>query len=76
MTIAKCSKCCRFTFSDDAYHKLRTVSNLPLLYQLKQFLTTLNNSLKLNRFDGPYPETFLEALNSKAVSCYKLLIMM
>ena len=48
----------RFAVSDDAYHELSIVSNLPPLYRLKQARTTLNSSLTLNRFDGPYPGAF------------------
>ena len=48
----------RFAVSDDAYHEFSVASNLPPLHRLKQARASLNSSLTLSRFDGPYPGAF------------------
>ena len=58
----------RFAVSDDAYHKLSVVSDLPPLYLLKNTRTSLNSSLDLQRYDGPYQgayRPFVETLKNK-----------
>ena len=60
----------RFAVSDDAYHELSVVSDLPphVLYLLKNTRTSLNSSLDLQCYDGPYQgayRPFVETLKNK-----------
>ena len=61
--------------SDVAYHELSSVSKyLPPLYNIKRARLSINSTLDLNRFTGPFPSAYrpvlaaLERELSKAVS--------
>ena len=55
----------RFSVSDEAYHELSSLANdLPPLYKVKRARLSLNKSLTLMRFGGPYPGAFRPLLES------------
>ena len=48
----------RFAVSDEAYHELSSVSNLPPLHKVKASRLALNTSLDIRRIEGPIPGAY------------------
>ena len=47
-----------FAISDESYHELCMMSDLPGLHHIKRVRTVLNTSVEIVRLSGPYPGTY------------------